>query len=96
LQVPIPLFDPELANVLSPPGCSRKLDLPIVPGVNRNKLRLLATGTVADGRAETTTPWASGTDVLRHAEGRRVVSIPASPARAHGGRTSRVSSCARP
>ena len=36
-----------LSNVLSPPGCSRKLDLPIDPGVNRNKLRLLATGTVA-------------------------------------------------
>ena len=36
-----------LTNVLSPPGCSRKLDLPIDPGVNRNKLRLLATGTVA-------------------------------------------------
>ena len=35
-----------LSNVLSPPGCSRKLDLPIDPNVNRNKLRLLASGTV--------------------------------------------------
>ena len=36
-----------LSNVLSPPGCSRKLDLPIDPNINRNKLRLLASGTVA-------------------------------------------------
>lgn len=36
-----------LSNVLSGPGCSRKLDLPIDQNVNRNKLRLKATGVVA-------------------------------------------------
>jgi hypothetical protein len=35
-----------LSNVLSAPGCSRKLDFALDPNVNRNKLRLLATGTV--------------------------------------------------
>lgn len=34
-------------NVLSPPGCSRKLDLPIDPGINKNKLILQASGTLA-------------------------------------------------
>ena len=33
-------------DVLSPSGCTRKLDLPISQSVNRNKLRLLATGTL--------------------------------------------------
>jgi hypothetical protein len=32
--------------VLSPPGCSRKLDVKMDPGVNKNKLRLQAKGTV--------------------------------------------------
>ena len=36
-----------LSNVLSPPGCSRKLDLVVDPNVNRNRLKLLATGIVA-------------------------------------------------
>jgi hypothetical protein len=40
-RVPLPLDD-----VLSPPGCSRKLDFVVDPTVNRNKLRLLATATV--------------------------------------------------
>jgi hypothetical protein len=35
-----------LSNVLSPPGCSRKLDVMIDPSVKNNKLRLQATGTV--------------------------------------------------
>jgi hypothetical protein len=35
-----------LSNVLSPPGCSRKLDVKMDPGVNKNKLRLQAKGTV--------------------------------------------------
>lgn len=36
-----------LSNVASPPGCSRKLDFTIDPNTNRNKLKLIATGTVA-------------------------------------------------
>jgi hypothetical protein len=35
-----------LSNVLSGPGCSRKLDVMIDPTVNKNKLRLQAKGTV--------------------------------------------------
>jgi hypothetical protein len=35
-----------LSNVLSPHGCSRKLDVMIDPNVNKNKLRLQAKGTV--------------------------------------------------
>jgi Bacterial TSP3 repeat len=35
-----------LSNVLSPKGCSRKLDVKMDPGVNKNKLRLQAKGTV--------------------------------------------------
>ena len=35
-----------LTGVLSPPGCSRKLDFVVDPLVNRNKVKLIATATV--------------------------------------------------
>ncbi|HKA30362.1 MAG TPA: hypothetical protein VKH82_13350 [Candidatus Binatia bacterium] len=71
-----------LSNVLSPPGCSRKLDLPIDPNINRNTLRLLASGTVG-GRTRRD----NDTFGFRR---------PGVSREAHRGRTSRTLPCARP